>query len=175
MSQFASPRVNLFLALAAVLLGLGVVIDLGFTQPRIREIEQLQGRRSELLGQFAQQVATEREGADLAEILAIEDLSGAALTGSTVDPLTYVGGLIEVAGLRRLALTHEERRKTVRLTRTRLMLRVEGSYRQILSFVRALEQGARLIIVDTFSIEPAADSQRMEARMSISVFDPHAE
>jgi len=167
-----STRMNLFLALAAVLLAVGLTVDIGFIQPQLRQLRQLSLQRDQLLIQIGQGMDRSRNSQTLTRLLNVSELSLLLPAETDPDPLTYLGELLNESRLTRLELTHAGRTVTDQLLRTQFMLRVTGSYDRTLNFVRAIERGPRLAVVDAFSIEAIKESQMLESRLQVSIYEP---
>jgi len=170
----SASRMHIFLAVAAALIGISLTVDLGFIQPRVRQLRQLGLQRDQLLEQIGQGMDRGRYRKDLARYLKVADLSELLNHESDSDPLTYVGEMLDASRLTRLELTHAGTSRSDHLQRTQFALRVLGDYEHILSFLCDLERGPRLATIDAFSISTVRDSRSLEGRLNISIYDPVA-
>jgi Tfp pilus assembly protein PilO len=171
----ANRRMTAFVGVGVALLVLGLAFDLALTQPRIQQLRRLDGQRQELMRQLSERAAVAKNGKDLLEFATAENLGAGLLSTPREDPLTYVGGLIERAGLRQLELSGGGGQTAGGTVRSALALRVEGSYRRVVALVQALEQGARLATITDVDIEPSSDGTTLEARISLLIHDPQPE
>lgn len=160
---------NVLPAVAAILVAAGLGIDLGYTQPRVREVRRLKGVQLETLNQLAQSAAQSRERKYLAKLL---DRMSLPDTLSTVDedPIEYLGHALDRAGLVQGELSTGAVLGAGSLHRARHSLQVRGGYSEILRFVRDLEMGRRLVTVEAISIVPPLDPGPLEARIDVSTY-----
>jgi hypothetical protein len=165
---------HVFLGLAAALLAIGLVVDLGFIQPQVRQMRQLGLQRDQLLDQIGQGLDRSRQRKDLARYLNVTDLSELLNDKRESDPLAYIGARLDANSLTRLELTHAGTSAMNNLQRTQFALRVLGSYQNILNFLCDLERGSRLATVDAFTITTVRESRSLEARLNISIYEPVA-
>ena len=169
----ASARTHVILA--AVLLAAGLLVDIGFIRPGRGELARLKAAREDTRLRLGQQRALDEEAGSLAASLGVSDLAE-AMSGATLsDPVTFLGGLIADARLTRLELATHASADAGSLHRTRFSLRVLGAYPRILQLVQSMERSSRLVTVDAFSLQPAADSADLEGRLDVSIYDPAAE
>jgi len=178
MARSQSDLTVFALGLGVAVLVLTLAIDLGFTQPQAEEVERLTALRARLRRQVDLRQARDRQVEDLHDFLEQENLAGVLLAAPRSDPATYLGELLEQTRMVREELRHEENRETERFRITQLRLEVRGSYEALISFIRTLEQGARLATVEMFMIEVVeGDRTRrgevmLRAELAISIFDP---
>lgn len=159
-------------ALAVILLVVGLIVDLGFAQPRLREAKRLAAERVKRLEKVHQSSQGEREVQDLARCLGAEDLATGLAALRDTDPLSRLARELDRARLTRLDLSSQPSEIIGTVFRTRYSLRVQGSYGHILDFLRVLEQGAVPLTVDALSIAQVPDSPVLEARFDLSVYSP---
>jgi hypothetical protein len=150
----------------------GVALDFGFTQPQRRAVEQLRRQRADLLGRTAEINSRDAEQKRWAAYLGAASLDAALGERRGQDPIRILGDAMDSSGLRRLELGSQATGETERLRRSRLFLRALGSYPQITQFVASLERDSRLITVDALTIQPATDSNGLELRMNLSIYEP---
>jgi hypothetical protein len=173
MTRFGSSQAGAVLGFAVSLLVAGLLVDIAFTQPRLREVRRLRLQRDELLHQLGNVENREHEVKAIAELLSVDTLAELRPAPDD-DPLTFVGRLLEGSRLTRLELSTTGTSETESFRRTRFALRVLGSYGRILEFVRNLERGPRLATVDAFVIEAATGPEALEGRLNISIHDPRS-
>jgi hypothetical protein len=114
----------------------------------------------------------DEEAQRLAASLGVNDLAEAMSGSSLSDPVTFLGGLIADSRLTRLELATHNAVNVGNLRRTRFSLRVLGTYSRILQLVQSMERSSRLVTVDAFSLQPAAESAALEGRLDVSIYDP---
>lgn len=158
--------------LAGALLLVGLVVDLGITQPRARELRALNQRRAELFEAVRQEADRGRESQMLMSWMVADSLEKRTSSDLTEGPISYVDGLLAQGDLTRLELSTLEETTRNGLQRTQLVVRVIGGYAQILDFMRGIEQGRRLVVIDAFSVEATESPRSLEARLSVSIYDP---
>ena len=158
--------------LAGALLLVGLVVDLGITQPRARELRALNQRRAELFEAVREEAGRGRESQMLMRWMVADSLENRSSLDLPEGPVSYVDGLLAQGDLTRLELSALEETTRNGLQRTQLLVRVIGGYAQILNFMRHIEQGRRLVVIDAFSVEATENSRTLEARFSVSIYDP---
>jgi hypothetical protein len=158
--------------LAGALLLAGLVVDLGVTQPRARELRALNHRRAELFEVVRQEAGRARESQMLMRWMVADSLENRSSPDFPDGPISYVDGLLAQGDLTRLELSALKETTRNGLQRTQLQVRVIGGYAQILDFMRRIEQGRRLVVIDAFSVEATENSRTLEARFSVSIYDP---
>ncbi|MBP6874823.1 MAG: hypothetical protein KBD56_01990 [Candidatus Eisenbacteria bacterium] len=168
-------RMTAFVGAGTALLLIGLIFDLALTRPRIHELRRLEAERGENLKRQTEHMAVERQERELIGLAREQGLEETLFRPAAQDPLTYVGGLIERSGIRRLALNDGGSQAIEQVVRTKLTLRVAGAFGPTLSFVRALEQSPRLIVIQDFDIEPSIEGPGLESRLTIFVHDPKPE
>jgi hypothetical protein len=173
MTRFGSSRTSAVLGFAVLLLVAGLLVDIAFTQPRLREVRRLRLQRDELLRQLGNLENRQHEVRAIAGLLSVETLAELRATPENT-PLIFVGRLLEDSRLTRLELSAAGTSESDSFRRTRFALRVLGSYGRILEFVRTLERGPRLATVDAFAIEAATGPEALEGRLNISIYDPRS-
>ena len=164
-------RSNALFILAAALLGLGLVVDLGFTRPRLEEIRSLEAARARLHLRRDQRGAREREAKELARLLGADDLASAVSAGQGEDPVDFLGHALERWQLERVQLTTRSSTSAGPLRQTGYTLKVEGSYGGILNFVRSVEMGPRVVTVDAISMVPGTGSAALEAELDLTLYE----
>ncbi len=155
---------------------LALAVDLAGLRPAAARIRRLETRRTELTARLAAQGEEGREIEFIARVLG----PGAGVPGESAgsvpaDPIAIVDGFIARHGLERTELASKPTEATGQVSRTRLNTVVSGSYAQIVGLVRDLEQSPRVITIDALWIEALPDAARLEARLSLSVYDPMRE
>ena len=173
------------LIIPALLLALGLILDFGFTRPRLTEVQRLEEQRARLFRQDASRAANERDGRELARCLGAADLPSALALQTGEDPVNFLGSEVERAGLSRVQLASRAAATTGGLRQSDFVLRVQGSYAGIQSLIRSLESGPRVVAVNALSIMPASPSPgapgsakagsgvagALEAQLDVSVYD----
>jgi hypothetical protein len=170
--KIVSSGLALALGLAAALLLAGLAVDQGLTRSQLQTYKHLEGKRLEQTQKLAEIQGARAEANGLARYYGSDDLDTAFRELHRIEPLTFLNQQIDAVGLRRQELGTDSVSKTGELRRTRLGLRVYGSYGKIVKFVRNLESGSRLVLIDEFLLQPVPDSGLLEVRLNISVFDP---
>jgi hypothetical protein len=163
---------GLILVLPLALLILGLLVDIGFTRPKLRAVRSLADQKAQLQKRLVQ---LERQGQtvdELAAYLGGDDLNEALSNLDVGDPLAYLSQLIEAARLRRQELGTEETSELGKLRRTQFYLRVTGSFSRVLELVRQLEQSPRLASIDAMILEKEFDSGQLKARLRVSIYEP---
>jgi Tfp pilus assembly protein PilO len=94
-----------------------------------------------------------------------------SLSGADND-LADLARKIDAAGLRRLEIVARESERQGNLRVAHYTVRVTGSYQQNLEFVRVLEADPRLVMLDSFRLEPIAGSSALEAAYDLRLVDP---
>jgi hypothetical protein len=163
---------GLALVLPLVLLILGLLVDIGFTRPKLRAVRSLADQQVQLQRRLAQLERREGRVDELAAYLGGDNLNDALSTLDVGDPLAYLSQLIEAARLRRQELGTEETTELGKLRRTQFYLRVTGSFSRILELVRQLEQSPRLASVDAMILQKEFDSGQLKARLRVSIYEP---
>ncbi|MBD3162614.1 MAG: hypothetical protein GF346_09625 [Candidatus Eisenbacteria bacterium] len=164
-------RILIFIALATLPLLAGVAIDLGSTQPRIDRVRALNDRRVELFERAEVQRSLEREAEQLARCIGVAALDSAVAASADEDPVAFLAAAIDDAGLERLELATQTSTEAAKIRRSRYAVRVRGSYAKIVSFIRTVEQAPEVVTVDALTITPALDSDQLEGRIDVSVFE----
>jgi Tfp pilus assembly protein PilO len=160
-------------ALAVGLLFLGLIVDLGFTGPQIRNLTRSTAERDQLRQQMMTAGRQKERGQTLARALGGQELDEALRAQAAMDPIDYLGRLLAQAGLRRTELGTQKSVDSERLRRTSFFLRACGRYGQIVAFLRDLEESPRLVLIDDFTLQPAPDDARLlEARIELSMVEP---
>lgn len=156
---------------AAVLLVLGMTIDVGMNRPRATEIRRLSAQRSQLRVKAAQDAQQQAEFDFLVKHLGGKNAKESSTSGR-IDPITFLGRAVDSARLKQLELSSETSLEVGDLVRNRMFLRAEGSYAGIVRLMRSLEMSQRIVTIDAFSIEPALTPGAVEGRLNVSVYDP---
>jgi len=170
MRRFIDNRIAVFLAATGLLLVIGLVIEMGFARPRLRELSSLIEERSRLLAQIRTQQQMEGQSDELAEHLGLSDLSELS-TAPDADPATYLGLLLDHSRLVRLSLTTSGDKQFSGVKRSDFSLRAQGGYDDMQTFVRNLESGPRLASVEAFDIRTQVGTRELEGRFNISIYD----
>ncbi len=164
-------RLRFFLPTAAVLLLVALVIDMGFTRPRLGEVRRLKDRRDQLLGQVAKLGGHDERSQGFAKLLKVQSLTE-LLEEPAGDPLAYIGSVLEESRLTRLDLATMGSSQSHGIRRTRFALRTTGSYGRTLEFMRKLETGSRVATIDAFWIEALWEPRTLESRINLTICDP---
>lgn len=173
-NSVGSRRVQIIFGAALLLLLAGVGIDMVLVRPRLDEIRGLEARRASLLARIDELAATSKESHTLARALGRDELAGLPDLGRDKEAVAYIGQVLGGTKLNRLELTTTATGETGGFRRTQISLRVLGRYNHILDFVKALEEGQRLISVDGLVVEEVLGTKNLEGRLSLSVYDPLA-
>jgi hypothetical protein len=171
MRKFLDTRIAVILAIAGLLLVVGLIVEMGFARPRLREISRLIDERSQLLSQIRAQQMQDGLSDEMAEHLGVGDLSELA-SAPDADPATYLGMLLDHSRLVRLSMTTDGGKEFSGIRRSDFSLRAQGGYAAMQAFVRDLESGPRLASVEAFDIRTQTDSSQLEGRFNISIYDP---
>lgn len=154
---------------AVGLLVAGLIVDFAITQPRIQELHSLKQQQNEIRAEIDQMMKARRENSDLMQFM--ED-RGFTIEAPATDPAAFLGEKVEESKLTRLEMRATENSESSTMRRTQFFLRLLGKFGPTTEFVRSLEQGSRLIIVDAIKIEPQVGSTSLETRLNLSVYDP---
>jgi hypothetical protein len=153
------------------LLLIGVVVDQAFTQPQSRDLAQASEKRSELLNEVRELGLQHVQSDELAALFNLDDVAD-LLDPPEVEPVAYVGSLIERTQLKRITITHAGTTTVGKLRKSTFTLHLTGSYPRLVAFTRAVEQGPRLAAIDVLTFTTAVGSSTLEAKLSLSIFDP---
>jgi hypothetical protein len=158
--------------MAVVLLVLGIVVDLGFTQKRSQDVRRLARERAQLQEKLSNLESRDLGSQKLAAYFGVERLTELLDRDQRADPVTYVSDLLNESGLTRLELGTMATSEVGRLQRTEFYVRASGRYKRVLDFTRKLEQRPRLARVDALVLEQMVESSHLEARFNLSIYDP---
>jgi len=162
---------RLLSTVAAIVLLLGMAVDLGVTRPKIRNYHRLNEEIATLGAKEVSVLQSERESQSLLRFLREQGLGDSLEAGKSGTPTTYLGELIETSGLTRLELRTTETMESKNLSRNKFVLRVSGKFKQTLDFLRSLEGGARLASIEELKIGPSSDRKKLETRLVLSIYD----
>jgi hypothetical protein len=151
------------------LLIVGVVLDLGFTRPRVEQVNMLCARRA-ALEERVSELSAQAWAADRINVHLGRDATADSLAAGDND-LAELARRIDVAGLRRLEIGVRGTEQQGHLTRARYTVRVTGAYQQILEFVRALEADRRLVVFESFHLRPIDGSRDVEGAFDLLLID----
>jgi hypothetical protein len=169
--RFLGQETGRLLGLAGLCMALSLVAQLMLVHPRQGELRRLSADRQRLLSRIAEESRSDQLDLGLASLLGVKELT--ELTGAQAgEPLTYVGKLLDRSRLTRLDITTDGVKETDLLVRTSFTVRVLGGYPNVLGFVKSLESGTRVATVDAFEMEHDVASDRLETRLSLSIWDP---
>ena len=170
MADRQDVRLRTFLPVTAILLVGGLLVDLGLNQPATAEVKRLETYQAQLQGRLIQIGEQHHSDRDLAKALQLGELSDLSAEARQEDPIAYIGGLLNAAGLMRLELTTLGAVDEGGLRTHRFAVRVLGDFNEMLAFVRGLELGSHLAAIDAFSIETTDTRQQLEGRFNLSVY-----
>lgn len=159
------------LAAAGLLLAIGLVVEIFFARPRLQEIRALTGECAGLQAQLQDQLRLDGRSSQLAVHFGMPDL-GTLAQPPRSDAVAYLGQTLDRSGLRRQDMTSSGGEDFGRLRRSDFVVSAHGDYAQFQTFVRELEAGQRLAVIDALSIRPLLESRQLEGRFNISVYDP---
>jgi Tfp pilus assembly protein PilO len=171
MMQVRSRGVTFLSGLALLLIGAGAVVDFGMIRPRIAAVKQVTAKRLHLRQEIVQSSQRDQRLQKLADFLHVQDKADLSSQQSGNDPLAYLAQMIDQAGLTRLDIGAGESAQAGRLKRSTFSIRVMGKYDRLLALVQALEQGPRFVTIDVFSIESTTESNTLEGRFSVTVYE----
>jgi hypothetical protein len=160
------------LGATALLVLTGWVVDLGIAQPQLDQLQRLRAGRGADFNQTAAQIKELREVTDLARALGGTNLEEVFAAYPSGDPAAFIGQLVDAARLARLDLAVSSPVRLGSLRRTRLSVRVLGSYTRIIGLLTALETHRRVVTVDAFALERTNATGTLEGRLNLSVYDP---
>jgi hypothetical protein len=155
---------------AILLLLTGMAVEIGFTRPRVVEVQRLCARRTALSEQLSKLAAQEWASDRICLRLGCGHAEDSEATPA--NDLAELARKIDQAGLRRLEIVARESERDGSLLITRYTVRVTGDYRQNLEFVRLLEADARLVVIDAFRLEPAPGVGLLDAAYDLHLVDP---
>jgi hypothetical protein len=164
-------KVTVFMGGGLLLLAVGLVIEIGFARPLLREIGSMNEERSRMRTEIIRQGELDKDGSALAEVFGLADLAELG-RAPVVDPLAWLGTTISDAKLVRLDLTNTGAADFGKVRRSDFTVRTRGSFAQMQQFVRSLEAGPRLVAIDAFTISTQFDKQSLEGRFMLSIYDP---
>jgi hypothetical protein len=155
---------------AVLLLLVGLVLDFGFTRPRVTEVRALCARRAALSAQLSELSAREWAADRICVRLGCTNAED-SLAASGSD-LAELARKIDAAGLRRLEIVARESGREGNVLIAHFTVRVTGSYQQNLEFVRSLEADPRLMVLESFRLEPIVGSSALDAAYDLRLIDP---
>jgi len=170
-SRNLTSQGRVFLA-AAMLLLLGLALDLGVNQPRQREIGRLRAQRASMLVNLAGIQQHDLDLAAAAQRLGIRDPERGFVFDSSVDPVAFLNDVVARAGLTTVELSTEASVAQGRARRTVFTLVVRGGFGRIFDLIRTLEQGPRLTTIDGFTVMQPYEGTSLEGRLKLSIYDP---
>jgi hypothetical protein len=166
----ALPRGPALLTAAAVgLLVVGLVIDLGFTRPRVDAVHHLLARRAELTAELAG--LTAREWVAERMLLHMKGEACGDSVPSQDGGLAFLARRIEESGLRRLEIVAIISGREGNLDISRFSVRATGSFAAGLEFVRRLESDRRLVVLESIRMMPVAESEALEMGFDLLMVD----
>jgi len=171
-SKFQSRGILAAFAFALMLLVFGVLVDFGYTKPRLDEMRRLEAERNSLLTRINELADRNSESNALARSLSRDKLEDIFDEVDGLEPVAYVGQILSATPLTRLEMTTTGTVGAGRLHRTEISLRVLGRYSHMVDFVRSLETGRRLVTVDAMIIEQVMGTRDLEGRLNLSIYDP---
>jgi hypothetical protein len=159
--------------IAAVILIPALAVDLGWVRGRDREVRRLASECRTLRERALRMGADIPSARELASIEAWKGTGAAADSAADMNPIRWIGAAIEDSGLERCDLATRDEPSTVgRLAKESFSLRARGSYAHILDFVRRIESGRPLAVIEDLTIEPDDETQLLDARISMSIYRP---
>lgn len=167
-------KVTVFMGGAILLLVAGLVIEMGFARPLLREIAGMNEERSRMRTEILRQGELDKDGESLAAVFGLDDLAQLGSQPAT-DPLGWLGKALSDSKLVRLDLTATGAEDFGKVRRSDYTVRAKGDYPSMQRFVRRLEAGPRLVTIDAFTIKTLYDSNDLEGRFMLSIYDPTGE
>lgn len=166
-----SFHINALVVSATLLLIGGLAIDMFFVKPNLSSVKRLNNERLQLMQNNETNLTLGREIVQLKSLLKVATLEELGDLNS-IDPIAYVGARLDETRLQRVEITTGETDIAGKLKRTKVSVRVRGQYNDIVSLVRMLEVGVRLVTLDDLDIEQLELDSRLEARLNMTVLDP---
>lgn len=157
------------LGLATLLLVTAVGVDFAWVRPAESEVKRLstQKKAAERTAMLAQREQAEWEA--LREYLGGEDPAAWRSRYRTEDPLHLLEELREESGLRRHDVRLYKREPEPPFLKTTYFMSIEGDFSRQLSFIKALEQAAPLVTVDSFIMDREDRSSTITSKLNVSV------
>jgi len=163
------------LVTAALLLVVGLLVDVALTRPLLESKKELTTRRAELSAQIQPLQRMESQVEVMSAALGAPDLPKAMEALGREEPVTMIGRMVAASGLQGRELITEKTVVETGVRWTRFFVRAQGSYGQVIDFVRRLEESRQTVTVDAMAIERMGAEGSLEARLSVSVFTPALE
>ncbi len=164
-------RIGLTAVLATAILALGLAVNLGFTRPQQEEFRRLAQQRAAARGQLAALEIQELQSRDLAAGLGGEDLRSALQAQNRTDLVGFLSNTILQSGLTRLEMSTQSSAEENHLRRTHFFLHLSGTYASTVDFVRRLEQGPRLVTIESLALEMGPEATALDVRIELSVYE----
>jgi Tfp pilus assembly protein PilO len=164
-------HVNALVISATLVLVAGLAVDFFVVTPGLGEVQSLNDQRLQLMKNNETNLALSREINQLKTLLKVDSLNDLDDL-NIVDPIAYVGLKLADTRLQRIEITTGESAVAGKLRSTRISVRVRGRYTDIVTFVRSLEMGVRLVTLDDLDVEQLELDNRLEARLNLTVLDP---
>lgn len=160
------------LVFAALMGAAGLAVDQLVVKQELARAKSLSSRRAQLSVEATSYRARDEQIRSYAEGLGASDLTTAFAALRSSDPLSFLDRAVRKCGLTRHQLATRQTGMAGRLLKNDFFLHVSGSYFEITSFIRDMEQGTRLVVIDGFTLTPILSSQDVEAVINLSVYDP---
>ncbi len=164
----AELRLRPFVAVAAIVLSAGLLIDALLVGSGLSEVRSLRARRDTLSRQLATNRATDEEYRELGRVLPAA-VPPADAEERPEDPLATLGRAVSLTGLQGASLAAGSISSAPRTRRQSFSLEAEGRYDQIVRFVRMVEGGSKLISIDAISIAASEGGSLLECRVDLSI------
>jgi hypothetical protein len=170
---FASPalRARLGAVLAVLLLVMGILVNLGFTRRQEEQVKHWAAERSRLREKLAILDTQDDQGLEFGHALGAQDLDAALAAQGGTDAVAFIGRALDRARLNRLELSTTSTSTENRIRRTKFFLRATGSYGRVIEFLHSLEQGPRLVTVESLVLQEGNDPGSLEARVELTIYE----
>lgn len=167
-------KVTVFIGGAVLMLVAGLVIEMGFARPLMNEINAMKAERGRIRTELVRQSALDKEGTALATVFGLEDLAELGRRPEQ-DALGWLGRTLSDSRLVRLELTSSGAEDFGKVRRSDFTVLARGDFPAMQRFVKRLEEGPRLVTVDAFTIKPLFNTDELEGRFMLSIYDPTGE
>jgi hypothetical protein len=157
------------LGLATLLLVTAVGVDFAWVRPAESEVERLSTQKKAVERTVMLGLREQAEWEALREYLGGDDPETWRGRYRAEDPLQLLEELREESGLRRHDVRLHKREPQPPFLKTTYFLSIAGDFSRQLTFIKALEQAAPLVTVDSFIMEREDRDSRITSKMNVSV------
>ncbi len=157
------------LGLATLLLVTAVGVDFAWVRPAETEVRRLSTQKRAVERSMMLALREQGEWETLQEYLGGEDLESWRSRYQSEDPLQLLEEFREKSGLRRHDVRLHKREPQPPFLKTTYFMSLEGNFSQQLTFIKALEQAAPLVTVESFIMEREDRNSAITSKLNVSV------